>query len=63
MTKDQLEQIVLGCIDELTSQEMTDSQAQLMIGFVDNLRQRASEVDQSDHFASELAMKLSKLQS
>jgi len=54
MSKDELEKIVLGCIDDLASQELTDSQAQLMIGFVDNLRQRAADADQSDHFASEV---------
>lgn len=54
MSKDELEKIVLTCIGDLKSQQMSDSQAQLIIGFVENLRQKAADADQSDHFASEV---------
>lgn len=58
MTKKELEKLVLACLDDLCSQNMTDSEALLIAGFVDNLRQGAGNKDQSDDFAGELAARL-----
>ena len=62
MTKDELQEVVLMGIDDLCNKEMSETEALLTIGFLDNLRQAAADRDQSDHFGREVDRILGQFQ-
>ena len=62
MTKDELQQIIEACLDDLISKTMSESEAMLIIGFVGNLRQQVQDKDQSDRFVKILKEKLEEMQ-
>ena len=55
MTKDMLQNVVVASLDDMCYLAMSVTDALLIRGFIDNLRQKAADKDQSDHFASEVA--------
>lgn len=61
MTKDQLEEIIRVCLSEVISNTRTESEKDLIIGFMDNLRKKAEELEQSDHFVNILKENLEEL--
>ena len=61
MTKDQLEEIIKVCLNDLISQTMTESEKTLIMGFMDNLRKKAQDVKQSNQFVNILKEKLEEL--
>jgi hypothetical protein len=54
MIKKEKEKAVLVTLNEITSEEMPDSQALLMVGFANALKQNVLDMNQSEHFANEV---------
>lgn len=63
MTKDQLEKVIMVCLNDLESEFVSESEKNLIRSFIHNLKQNVFDKDQSDQFIKILQGKLEDMNS